>query len=80
VAYVVVNSAAVSAGLNGYALYVALGALFAILWAIMIGSIAASLSIVKRVSGPRALMIMVAVAYLCMASQQGLIVKWILQR
>ena len=46
----------------------------------MMGSIAASLSIVKSVGDSRALIMMVAVAYLYMASQQGLIIEWIPQR
>lgn len=74
--YVVIHSAVMSTGITGYATFASLGALFGILWALMIGSIAASLSIVKRISGSKALIIMVIVAYLCMTAQQALIVKW----
>jgi len=79
-AYVVIYSAALRAGAQGYLAVAALGVVFAVLWAMMIGFIAASLSMAKRISASRALLIMVVVAYLCMASQQGILVKWILQR
>ncbi|MCX8205003.1 MAG: helix-turn-helix domain-containing protein [Candidatus Nezhaarchaeota archaeon] len=75
--YVLIHNAVLRAGAAGYATYAALGGVFALLWAVMIGSIAASLSIAKRVSSVKALVVMVAVAYLCLASQQGLIVKWL---
>ncbi|MEM4700259.1 MAG: helix-turn-helix domain-containing protein [Candidatus Nezhaarchaeales archaeon] len=79
-AYVLIYNAVVRLGAGGYATYAALGAAFAILWAMMIGHIAAHLSVAKRVSSARALAVMVAVAYLCMASQHGLLVKWLLGR
>lgn len=78
-AYVLIHNAATGAGATGYAAYASLGAAFALLWAMMIGSMAASLSIAKRISSVRALAVMVAVAYLCLASQQLLVLRWILQ-
>lgn len=78
--YVLIYNAVVRSGASGYATYAALGAAFATLWAMMVGHIAASLSVAKRISSTRALAVMVVVAYLCMASQQGLLVKWLLGR
>ncbi|RLF15649.1 MAG: hypothetical protein DRJ97_03265 [Thermoprotei archaeon] len=74
--YVAVHNAVVSSGAVGYAVFLALGAFFALSWALMVGFIAACLSIVKRISGSRALIIMVVVAYLCLMAQQAIIVKW----
>ena len=75
IVYVASYSAALNVGLMGYAALLALGALFAASWALMVGSIAACLSIVKRVSTSRALIIMVVLAYICLVAQQAVIIK-----